>query len=478
MRKSQELKRKNQEPTQSLKQYANGSTRNTLSQLYNKGAEKTLNQSLSTKIPNSRIYLSSELSPKGLGIPIKHNYKHLEEYLQNTTMDIQSLNSDLKLENEPKKDKKSQRKSFQGKYTNQMKLKHCATPDQHTTSCSYAQNSCLVFPKKSNYSNKYNICSPNQVDPTVMEILNKQQEKINQLINENKAFKTQLKELKDNLEHRIANLTNELPLVNSTQHLEQMKLNNCNTDEKDKSAKINKSIKNEKVFRLTESSQPILVTIMRPDDPTSEGTAKLSSNLNAKMSNLSNKKKSLGHLEGGIDKSLAKEEFQDENIDASCDESTEVQNPKVNLKKPEMMKNLKASKNTRYVRTTKVGTIELEYVSNFVCKDPNLDANQNKIPRLNTTFEKNRTITSHNDPNKSLPLQKESPECSIKVIPSYPHPQNSQSRSSSEIRICNRQRSDSRNSGTFVLASYKDKRALRKINNSLGRRSSRNRNIS
>lgn len=51
---------------------------------------------------------------------------------------------------------------------------------------------------------------------------------------------------------------------------------------------------------------------MKPDDPTSEGTAKISSNLNAKMSNLSNQKKSLNTLESGVDKSISKEDFQEE----------------------------------------------------------------------------------------------------------------------------------------------------------------------
>ncbi len=74
-----------------------------------------------------------------------------------------------------------------------------------------------------------------------------------------------------------------------------------------------KSSKNNgKVFHLIENNQPIMVTVKKPDDPTSEGTAKISSNLNAKMSNLSNQKKNLQSLDLSNQKPSCKEDLLDE----------------------------------------------------------------------------------------------------------------------------------------------------------------------
>ena len=51
-------------------------------------------------------------------------------------------------------------------------------------------------------------------------------------------------------------------------------------------------------------------------------------------------------------------------VEASCDESTLVQNPKVNSKRPGMLRSLKSGKKMRTnKKKTRIETIELEYES-------------------------------------------------------------------------------------------------------------------
>ena len=154
-------------------------------------------------------------------------------------------------------------------------------------------------------------------------------------------------------------------------------------------------------------------------------------------------------------------------VDHSVDETTEAHNIKEYTKKPTMFKSFKNPRKSKLLkRKPRIETIELDYSSSMNYKILNTDGDQNEIeselPDMIRVLGLNHA--SKLDQNKSLPLDDLCPDAEIKITAAYPKQSFYHPRCSSENRF---HQSIKSGRSKYILTNYKNKRAERKITNSL-----------